>query len=202
MRVHAARRTRTVSIRHVLPRFARDPANALAELGRQAHGEVVRLNLGPVRPYLVTHPDHVQHVLRGGWTNYQREGMFWRPLRRVLGSSILGEGSTWQSSRSILQPLFTTRYVASLAEEMAETIAARIEELDEYAQSGKPVDAADEMALIVNRAVIKVLFGAGSPARTASVSPPPTTRPPPRSTSGCSCRSCPIPFGYLVTGPS
>ncbi|MDP9841826.1 cytochrome P450 [Streptosporangium lutulentum] len=146
-------------MRKVLPKFAKDPVNTLADLGRQNRGEIVRLNLGPFRPYLVTHPEHIQHLLRTDWTNYRREGMFWRPLQRVLGASILGEGDAWESSRKILQPLFTARYVASLAEQMAETIAERIEELDEYARSGRPVDAAEEMAGIVNQAVIKVLFG-------------------------------------------
>ncbi|MER5319450.1 cytochrome P450 [Streptosporangium roseum] len=153
------RRAVSVPARRVLPRFAKDPVNALAELGREAGGEVVRLNLGPFRPYLVTHPEHVQQVLRADWTNYRREGMFWRPLQRILGASILGEGRPWESSREILQPLFTARYVASIAEKMAETIAARVEELDDYARAGRPIDAAEEMAGIVNHAVISVLFG-------------------------------------------
>ncbi|MGW4424290.1 cytochrome P450 [Streptosporangium sp. NPDC004631] len=133
--------------------------NALAEIGRQAEGEVVRLDLGLFRPYLVTHPDHVQQVLKSDWTNYRREGMFWRPLRRILGASILGEGKPWESSREVLQPLFTRRYIASIAEEMAKTITLRIQELDRYALSGRLVDAAEEMAGIVNQAVIRVLFG-------------------------------------------
>nr|UYP65655.1 SpgP [Streptosporangium sp.] len=153
------RRGGRIPVHRALPRFVRDPVNALADAGRRAGGQVVRLNLGPFRPYLVSHPDHVQQVLKGNWTNYQREGMFWRPLQRILGASILGEGTPWESSRKILQPLFTARYVASLAEEMARTIAARIEELDEYAEAGRPIDAAEEMAGIVNQAVIRVLFG-------------------------------------------
>lgn len=155
----AVRRSTTIPVHRVLPRFVKDPVNALAEMGRQAQGRVVRLDLGLFRPYLVTHPDHVQQVLKANWTNYRREGMFWRPLRRMLGASILGEGTPWESSRKILQPLFTRRYVASLAEDMARTIDLRIRELDAFALSGRPVDAAEEMAGIVNQAVIKVLFG-------------------------------------------
>ncbi|MEU8384773.1 cytochrome P450 [Streptosporangium sp. NPDC048865] len=153
------RRVRTIPVHRVLPGFARDPVNTLADIGGRVGGELVRLSLGPFRPYLVTHPEHVQQVLKADWTNYQREGMFWRPLRRVLGASILGEGHPWESSRKALQPLFTTRYVASMAERMAETITARMDELDVYAGKGQPVNAADEMAGIVNDAVVKVLFG-------------------------------------------
>ncbi|GAA2878229.1 cytochrome P450 [Streptosporangium fragile] len=154
-----SRRARTVPVHRVLPGFARDPVNTLADVGRRAGGDIVRLSLGPFRPYLVTHPEHVQQVLRANWTDYQREGMFWRPLRRVLGASILGEGAPWESSRKALQPLFTARYIASIAGRIAETVTARVAELDEYAREGRPVHAATEMAGIVNQAVVRVLFG-------------------------------------------
>lgn len=155
----AVRRPRSIPVHRVLPRFVRDPVNALAEFGREAGGEVVRLDLGPVRPFLVTHPDHVQRVMRAEWTNYQREGMFWRPLRRLFGAGIMGEGKPWESSRKILQPLFTARYIDTLSEEMAKTIAVRVGEMDEYVRSGRPADAADQMAGIVSQTLIRVLFG-------------------------------------------
>ncbi|MFC4584997.1 cytochrome P450 [Sphaerisporangium corydalis] len=133
--------------------------NGLAELGMRARGKVVRLNLGPFRPYLVTHPDHVQHVLRDNAGNYARQGMFWRPLNRLLGDGILGDGPAWESSRKILQALFTTRYVDSLADTIAKTVDERVAELDETARSGRTVDAAREMAALVNQSVVRVLFG-------------------------------------------
>ncbi|GAA2862187.1 cytochrome P450 [Streptosporangium fragile] len=160
--VHAAQplpRTRTVPFHRLVPMLARGPLDALTKIAAEAGGGVVRLDLGPFRPYLATHPDHVQQVMRGNWSNYAREGMFWRPLRRVLGTTIIGEGPAWESSRKILQPLFTARYVASLSEELAKTITKSVEDLDEAALSGRPVDAAETMARIVNRAVIRVLFG-------------------------------------------
>ncbi|GGL25560.1 cytochrome P450 [Planomonospora parontospora] len=154
-----SRRVRSVPVRRALPRLVRDPVSALAEFAREAGGEVVRLHLGPFRPYLVTHPDHVQQVLRTEWTNYQRQGVFWKPLGRMLGSSILGEGEPWKSSRKALQPLFTSRYVAEIAGEMAATINERVGELAGYARGGRPIDAAREMKDIVNQAVVRVLFG-------------------------------------------
>ncbi|GAA1513890.1 cytochrome P450 [Sphaerisporangium rubeum] len=152
---HAVRGTLT----RAMPRLAREPADSLASLGVAAGGDVVRLRLGPFRPYLVTHPDHVQHVLRGNWTNYVREGMFWRPLNRLLGDGILGDGDTWAGSRKILQQVFTAKYVTSLAGAIAATIDTRVAELDRHASTGRPVDAAREMAAIVNQSVVRVLFG-------------------------------------------
>ena len=60
----------TLPLRRALPPLVRDPVNALAGFARQAQGRVVQVNLGPFRPYLVTHPDHVQHVRRTTWANY------------------------------------------------------------------------------------------------------------------------------------
>lgn len=146
-----------------IPRLLRDPVTELAKMGTDAGGRIVRLNIGPFRPYLVSHPDHVQQVLKTDWSNFVREGMFWRPLRRVTGQSILGEGEGWESSRKVLQPLFTARYTASLGEDLADIIAGRVAELDEHARGGRPIDAGHQMTAIVNESVIKVLFGGRIP---------------------------------------
>jgi cytochrome P450 len=131
----------------------------LTNMALEAEGGVARIDVGPFRPYLVSHPDHVQQVLKTDWANFVREGMFWRPLRRVTGRSILGEGEAWESSRRILQPLFTARYTASLGEDMAAVITGCMAELDEYARTGRLVEGGYQMTTIVNQAVIKVLFG-------------------------------------------
>ena len=154
-----SRQARTLPFYRAIPGLARDPVNALADLARGAGGDVVRLELGAFRLYLVTHPDHVQHVLRGNWGNYRREGMFWRPLARLLGSGVLGEGSGWEASRKTLQPLFTARYIASVAEEMAATIDLAVRDLEPRARDGRTLDAAREIGRITDQAVIRVLFG-------------------------------------------
>ncbi|MFC5829438.1 cytochrome P450 [Nonomuraea insulae] len=137
----------------------RNPVTELARMGTDAAGRVVRLDLGPFRPYLISHPDHVQQVLKTDWSNFVREGVFWRPLQRLIGQSILAEDEGWASARKILQPLFTARYTASLAEDMADVIAERVAELDDFSRTGRPIDVEHEMTSIVNEAVIKVLFG-------------------------------------------
>ncbi|GII00203.1 cytochrome P450 [Planobispora takensis] len=153
------RRVRSIPMRRTVRRLMNDPAGALLEFAREAEGQVVRLNLGPFRPYLVTHPDHVQQVMRLEWTNYQRVGMFWRPLERLFGHSIMGDGEPWHTSRAILQPLFTTRYIATLADEVAARVAGRIEEWDEHARTGRDIDATAEMSGVLTYIVNRVLFG-------------------------------------------
>ncbi|MER5643107.1 cytochrome P450 [Streptosporangium sp. NPDC002524] len=146
-------------MRRALPEFLREPAAALAGFAQQADGEVVRLELGPFRPYLVTHPDHVQQVVRTEWTNYQRQGMFWRPLERLFGDSILTDGEHWRNSRKILQPLFTPQYIATIADEMADRVAGRVEEWDEHVRAGRKIDGGAEMSDILGYIVNRTLFG-------------------------------------------
>ncbi|MDG4799797.1 cytochrome P450 [Micromonospora sp. WMMD980] len=147
-------------LRHILPAVLRDPARALIDIGNRTGGDLVRLNLGSFRPYLVTHPRHVQYVLRDRADNYERagDGLFWRPVKRLFGEGILGEGQIWSASRRMLQPMFTAKRVDALIDGMAGAISDAVDELDEPYRAGRPVDIGVEQARIVSRAIMKVLF--------------------------------------------
>lgn len=157
----------TLPFHKAVPRLVKDPVNELARMGAAAGGRIVRLHLGPFRPYLVSHPDDVQQVLTTNWSTFLREGMFWRPIRRLTGRGILREGEEWTSTRRILQPLFTARAMASLSEDMAGVIAESVLELDDHARTGRPIDAEDQMTAIINQAVVEVLFGGRISRETA-----------------------------------
>ncbi|MEV5825784.1 cytochrome P450 [Spirillospora sp. NPDC052242] len=140
-----------------IPKLLRDPLGAFEQLGREANGEITRVDLGVFRPYLVTHPDHVQHVLRDNAANYPREGMMWKPLTRLVGE-IAGEGPEWALNRGIFQRLMSGPNIASVTDEMARTIAEGVDRLGERA-TGVAVDSQTEMTRIVQRAIIRVFFG-------------------------------------------
>jgi cytochrome P450 len=150
-----------VPLRRILPGMLRDPARALIDVGNRTGGAVVRLNLGSFRPYLVTHPKHVQHVLRDRAENYERagDGLFWRPIKRLFGEGILGEGQIWSASRKMLQPMFTAKRTEALIDGMAEAITDAVDELGEPSRAGRTVDIGVEQARIVSRAIMRVLFG-------------------------------------------
>ncbi|MFF4773777.1 cytochrome P450 [Microtetraspora fusca] len=147
---------RTLPFYRALAKYTRDPIRAFEEAGKQAEGRIVRLNMGPFKPYLVTHPDHVQHVLRGNWSNYVREGMFWDPLTSLFGDGIFSDGAGWQESRKIVQPLFTTRYIDSLTERMASILA---EQIEEEIRPGVPFDAFTMVSKIVHPTIVRLFFG-------------------------------------------
>ncbi|WP_169948475.1 cytochrome P450 [Microbispora sp. H11081] len=150
------RNTGVLPFYRFLAKHPRDPVAAFEEVGAQAGGRIVQLNMGPFRPYLVTHPDHVQHVLRNNQPNYVREGMFWDPLVPLLGDGILSDGEHWQESRRVLQPLFTAKYVESLADRMAEIIT---EQIDAVVRPGEPFDVVDGISAIVHPTIVRLFFG-------------------------------------------
>ncbi len=131
----------------------------IEEIGRLSSGDLVRIDFGVFRAFVASHPDHVQHILRDDSENFLREGTFWRPLHRLFGDSILGDGPDWELSRKSLQPVLTTRHVNSVADRIADSINTSVEGLSEAARIGRPIDATSEIGMIVNKAVLKVFFG-------------------------------------------
>ena len=142
-----------------IPRLARDPLRALTEIGQEADGGVVRLNLGMFRPFLVSDPDDVQFVFRDGAENYVRDGMIWRPLRRLTGNGIASDGPTWRASRQRLQQFFVAKDIDAMIDSMSGAIGDALDELDARVGLDVPFDALSEMTRIVHRALVRVFFG-------------------------------------------
>jgi cytochrome P450 len=148
---------RKIPLRRTVPGLIRDPVRALEQVGRESDGALVRLDLGLTRPYLATHPDQVQHILRRPEV-YRREGMIWRPLRRLEGNGIAGEGPAWQASRTVLQPLFTARGMDALLPGMAAAVAETLDLLAGRGPPGQPLDLTATMTSLVHRVLIRVFF--------------------------------------------
>ncbi|MBA9007577.1 cytochrome P450 [Thermomonospora cellulosilytica] len=153
------RKARSFPLYRTLPGFLRDPLEEVLRIARTADGEVVRLDLGASRPFLVTHPDHVQQVLRRESDNFLRIGTFWQPLHGLFGDGIMSEGEPWERSKRVLQPVFTARNVNSATDRMAEAINDVVARFDGPAREGRPLPVLPEMSRIVNETVIRVLFG-------------------------------------------
>ncbi|WP_431912100.1 cytochrome P450 [Nonomuraea jabiensis] len=150
-------KARTVPFLRSLVKHSRTPVHAFEEASDRASGALVRLNMGPFRPYLVTHPDHVQHVLKGNQPNYLRAGMFWDPLAPLLGQGILSEGEGWAASRKILQPVFTARYVNSLTSRMAQIVTGLI---DAIVVPGRRFDVAEVVSALIHPTIVRLFLGA------------------------------------------
>jgi cytochrome P450 len=150
---------RVVPLRQTIAGLLGDPLRALEQIGQDAGGEIVRVNIGPFRPYLVTHPDHVRHVLRDNVDNYVREGMLWRPLRPLIGNGIVGEGTLWSSRRRLMQPMFTAKSIEALVEDIAAAVAAAADDIAARGRRAAHFDAGTEMTGIVHRVLVRAFFG-------------------------------------------
>lgn len=149
-------RLQTIPVHRTVPRLARDPLRGFEQIGRDCDGALARLHLGLTRPYLATHPDHVQHILRRP-EQYRREGMLWRPLRRLEGDGIAAEGPSWQASRRILQPLFTARQLEALLPPMAAAVTQGLDRLAARSRTGRPLELTTAMTGLMHRVLIRVL---------------------------------------------
>ena len=83
------------------------------------YGDTVYL---PVRPweglYVLSRPDQAEHVLATSQGNYVKPFTY-RPLRMMLGDGLLtSEDAVWRRHRRIIQPVFSSRNVASFAADM------------------------------------------------------------------------------------
>ncbi|GAA3196546.1 hypothetical protein GCM10010468_07220 [Actinocorallia longicatena] len=129
-------------------------------MGIRANGEIVRLDAKIFKPYLLTHPDHIQHVLRTNPQNYLRDSVFFRPLFRMFPQGILGESEeNWDFSRRSIQPMFTARHVQVMMERLIELVNEGLDDAEEPARTGTPMAVRHLMGSVVNKAIVGLIFG-------------------------------------------
>jgi cytochrome P450 len=138
-----------------------DLYNALTDIVQEHEGAICRVNMLAFRPYLVTRPEHVEHVLHGATAeNYPREGMMWKPMQRLVGEQGIGtHGPTHKAARAALQPAFTGRAFRNAFDGLATAIDEAVEDLVRRSADGRSLDCYIEMTGIIHRAVNNVFFG-------------------------------------------
>jgi cytochrome P450 len=155
-----------VNAARTLARFVTGrPLEACAGLFAQ-YGDTMYV---PVRPweglYIFSRPEQAEHVLAANQGNYVKPFTY-RPLRMMLGDGLLtAEGTLWRRHRRIIQPVFSSRNVASFAAEMDAGAQRAVERW-----TGSPViDVASEMSALTLDVVGRVLFGADLAAEAPSL---------------------------------
>ena len=141
-----------------LPQFQRDPLATLTRAAREG-GDVVRLALGSERFYLLSHPDHVRHVLQDNNKNYVKG---YGKVSVLLGNGlVLSEGSFWRRQRRLMQPAFHRERLAGFAEAMTDETSRMLDGWEAPASEGRALDVALEMTLLAQRIIVRTMFGAG-----------------------------------------
>jgi cytochrome P450 len=71
------------------------------------YGDIVRVRVGPMQAYVVSHPEHVEYVLRGNHRNFIKNKGTRKVLAEVLGQGLLtSDGELWRRQRRLTQPAF------------------------------------------------------------------------------------------------
>lgn len=113
-----------------LPAIAKDPLGLLLRCLHE-HGDVVRIRMPGMEWYLVSHPDHVKHVLVDHARNYPR-GRSYDQFRLIVGQSIVTtDGEAWRPLRRVAQPAFHRDSIASMGEMM---VRCTVSMLDRWAE--------------------------------------------------------------------
>ena len=122
-------------------------------------GDVFRVTPAGQEPatYMVSHPDHVKHVLQDRHENY-RQNFRKRPLMGKL-SLTLASGEEWRLRRRLLQPMFVRERLAPLVPAMTEGAGRLLERWDRAAAAGGSVDIAKEMTDLSLSVLIEALLG-------------------------------------------
>lgn len=142
----------------VLAHARRDPLHLLLD-GFHTHGDVFRLQLGPMLFHQLAHPEHVKHVLVDHTRNYPR-GWMYRRMRFAVGDGLVTtEGETWKRLRRMAQPAFHTQRVARLVQGMVEEISNLRQHWAVQAERGTPFDVAAEFVRLTLSIVGRALLG-------------------------------------------
>lgn len=141
-----------------LPAFQRDVFQLLIESAR-SFGNVVRLRLGPLVIHLLSHPDHITHVLHDNRQNYQKTTRSDAIISSVVGQSLFTtNGEVWKERRRMIQPAFCHDRIASFAHMMTETIAATLQRWRDEPGDSQALDVASEMMRLTYEIVARSLF--------------------------------------------
>ncbi len=123
------------------------------------HGDIVRLHL-VIYVHLISHPDHVRHVLVDNHGNYEKD-RFYDRIKPVVGEGLLtSNGEFWRRQRRLAQPAFHKQRLAGFAATMARSAAERLDEWQARAVDAGPMDVGAEMMKLALQIVGRTLFNA------------------------------------------
>ncbi len=155
-------------LRYLLP-GRRYPLRLLPELTAR-YGDVVCVNRR-LRIFLISHPDHLDRVLRENHEAYVHNVR--SRLFMGAGSLALAEGDAWRQKRRLMQPLFQRQRLAERFERLPRLLDPRLERWSRAADAGETVDLAREMTDLTLDVLVDLLLGLapGDPGHGELVAP-------------------------------
>jgi cytochrome P450 len=141
----------------VAPQFARDLYGYLPSLARE-HGDVVHVPLPGVTMILVSHPDHVNHVMNRHMARYWKGARNAEIVNDEPLSMPVREGEDWKRVRRALNPKFNDAALGALYDVIADEIERGMEPFEAHAVSGEPLDIQPELNVLIMSVLLRAMF--------------------------------------------
>ncbi|HET8662414.1 MAG TPA: cytochrome P450 [Micromonosporaceae bacterium] len=128
----------------------------------EEYGDIVRFNVAGFTVHLVTHPDHLRHVLQVNNRNYDKQSHEYRPLKLAFGEGLFtSDGDFWRRQRRLMQPAFHRQRISRLGDGIVADVVSRVDTWRPYAERGEALDIAAEMVNLSMNVATKALFSTG-----------------------------------------
>jgi len=122
-------------------------------------GSIYRASIYGTDAYVVSDPEHVDHVLRINWRNYKK-GQAIKRIGFLLGNGLMvSEGELWKRQRRMIQPAFHDNAIGALINVIS---AANIELLEKWKDAARErvsVNITRDISHMVLKVVLISIFG-------------------------------------------
>ena len=109
--------------------------------------------------YVITDPQHVEHVLRRNWLNYRR-GRAIKRIRMLLGKGlVVSEGELWKRQRRMIQPVFREGTIERLTAMIQERNDTLLNRWTAAAHDAQVVNVTRDISVATLDIILKVIFG-------------------------------------------
>src|SRR6516225_8317451 len=120
---------------------------------------IYRASIYGTNAYVVSDPEHVDHVLRINWRNYKK-GQAIKRIGFLLGNGLMvSEGEFWKSQRRMIQPAFHDRAINALISVISAANIALLKKWKDAAHERESVNITSDISNMILRILLISIFG-------------------------------------------
>ncbi len=122
-------------------------------------GSIYHASVYGAHVYVVSDPQHADHILRKNWQNY-RKGLVIKRVGLLLGNGLMvSEGEFWKSQRQMIQPAFHEEAIGGLIDVIAKANVALLKEWEHAALENMSANVTSDISHLVLKVVLISIFG-------------------------------------------